>query len=322
MISTSVDLATYGAARDERSAPQRSALVTFVTHVAPFQLLGIAVSPPIIWSSHTSQNRSRSILRTNRLAARLHAPALSESEERRTIMGNLRHNAKPQAAPLDLQSLARPDRGLRSVVCAAAVAFVFFAGFERARRGRLRSTCWRSSSTIRTTWRRFTAPTIAPKTSRNTASSQSISQRCCADAAVVAFLAAPAALDLHHLFDLEPVALQRTKLWAVHDVRPPGWGDPDKAERRALYGAFVVSYLILFLGFHTGPSTDPLFLSLGIPAVVSRWEQIVLGIAFLGLSAFGLSRLARVHRMAEADSVTHACSLRSFFGSCCPRRFH
>jgi tetratricopeptide (TPR) repeat protein len=69
--------------------------------------------------------------------------------------------------------------------------------------------------------------------------------------------------------------------------------DPDKSARRALYGAFVVSYLILFLGFHTGPSTDPLFISLGIPAVVSRWEQIILGVAFLGLSAFGLSRLAR-----------------------------
>jgi tetratricopeptide (TPR) repeat protein len=69
--------------------------------------------------------------------------------------------------------------------------------------------------------------------------------------------------------------------------------DPDKAGRRALYGAFVVSYLILFLGFHTGPSTDPLFVSLGIPQVVSRWEQIALGVAFIGLSAFGLGRLAR-----------------------------
>ena len=69
--------------------------------------------------------------------------------------------------------------------------------------------------------------------------------------------------------------------------------DPDKACRRALYGAFVVSYLILFLGFHTGPSTDPLFLSLGIPAIVSRWEQIILMVAFVGLSAFGLSSLAR-----------------------------
>jgi len=71
-----------------------------------------------------------------------------------------------------------------------------------------------------------------------------------------------------------------------------GGADPDKSARRALYGAFVVSYLVLFLSFHTGPSTDPLFLSLGIPAVVSRWEQIILMVAFVALSAFGLSRLA------------------------------
>jgi tetratricopeptide (TPR) repeat protein len=69
--------------------------------------------------------------------------------------------------------------------------------------------------------------------------------------------------------------------------------DPDKACRRALYGAFVVSYLILFLGFHTGPSSDPLFLSLGIPAVIGKWEQVGLGAAFIALSIFGLSRLAR-----------------------------
>jgi tetratricopeptide (TPR) repeat protein len=68
--------------------------------------------------------------------------------------------------------------------------------------------------------------------------------------------------------------------------------DPDRWTRRALYGAFIVSYLILFLGFHTGPSSDPLFISLGIPAVVSRWEQIILGVAFVGFSIFGLSRLA------------------------------
>jgi tetratricopeptide (TPR) repeat protein len=75
-------------------------------------------------------------------------------------------------------------------------------------------------------------------------------------------------------------------------VRRAG-ASPGKAERRALYGAFVVSYLILFLGFHTGPSADPLFLSLGIPAIVSRWEQIILMAAFAVLSVFGLSRLAR-----------------------------
>jgi tetratricopeptide (TPR) repeat protein len=68
---------------------------------------------------------------------------------------------------------------------------------------------------------------------------------------------------------------------------------PTEAGRRALYGAFVASYLILFLGFHTGPSPDPLFISLGIPAFVSQWEQIALGVAFAALAAFGLSRLAR-----------------------------
>jgi tetratricopeptide (TPR) repeat protein len=68
---------------------------------------------------------------------------------------------------------------------------------------------------------------------------------------------------------------------------------PSDSTRRALYGAFIVSYLILFLGFHTGPSSDPLFLSIGIPAAVSRWEQVVLVVAFVALASFGLLRLAR-----------------------------
>ena len=68
---------------------------------------------------------------------------------------------------------------------------------------------------------------------------------------------------------------------------------PSKAERRALYGAFITSYLVLFLGFHSGPSSDPLFISLGIPLVVGRWGQIVLGAGFLALSAYGLSGLVR-----------------------------
>jgi tetratricopeptide (TPR) repeat protein len=70
--------------------------------------------------------------------------------------------------------------------------------------------------------------------------------------------------------------------------------NPSKAERRALYGAFVASYLILFLGFHSGPSSDPLFVSLGIPPAIARWEQVGLSVVFLVLSIFGLSRLARV----------------------------
>jgi tetratricopeptide (TPR) repeat protein len=69
--------------------------------------------------------------------------------------------------------------------------------------------------------------------------------------------------------------------------------DPDKGTRQALYGAFVASYLILFLGFHTGLSSDPLFRSLGIPVVVSRWEELVLVVGFVLLSTYGLLRLAR-----------------------------
>jgi tetratricopeptide (TPR) repeat protein len=68
---------------------------------------------------------------------------------------------------------------------------------------------------------------------------------------------------------------------------------PSDNTRRALYGAFVVSYLMLFLGFHTGASSDRLFISIGIPAAVSRWEQILLAVAFVALAAFGLGRLAR-----------------------------
>src|SRR6202142_2723685 len=78
--------------------------------------------------------------------------------------------------------------------------------------------------------------------------------------------------------------------------------DPQKPERRAPYGAFIVSYLILFLGFHTGPSTDSLFISLNIPALVSRWEQIILFALFIVLTLFGFSR----YRMAQADSGGHA----------------
>ena len=64
-----------------------------------------------------------------------------------------------------------------------------------------------------------------------------------------------------------------------------------RPERNALYGAFIASYLVLFVGFHTGASSDPLFLSLGIPANMARYGQIALIVAFLGLSIFGFSRL-------------------------------
>jgi tetratricopeptide (TPR) repeat protein len=66
---------------------------------------------------------------------------------------------------------------------------------------------------------------------------------------------------------------------------------PTNPGRRALYAAFLLSYAILFVSFHTGPSTDPLFLSLNLPGVVSSQLLIALAIAFVACSAYALSRL-------------------------------
>jgi tetratricopeptide (TPR) repeat protein len=62
-------------------------------------------------------------------------------------------------------------------------------------------------------------------------------------------------------------------------------------ERRALYSAFLLSYVILFLSFHTGPSNDPLFISLGIPGKVSLIVLLPLALGFVAVSSFGLSPL-------------------------------
>jgi tetratricopeptide (TPR) repeat protein len=68
---------------------------------------------------------------------------------------------------------------------------------------------------------------------------------------------------------------------------------PSHTERRALYSVFLLSYLILILSFHTGPSTDPLFVSLGLPGKVSLALVLALAAAYIILSTFGLSRLVR-----------------------------
>src|ERR1700741_4255048 len=60
---------------------------------------------------------------------------------------------------------------------------------------------------------------------------------------------------------------------------------PANVVRQAMYAAFLLSYGILFLNFHTGPSTDPFFVSLNIPGMVSSQLQIVFALAFLVCSA-------------------------------------
>jgi tetratricopeptide (TPR) repeat protein len=66
---------------------------------------------------------------------------------------------------------------------------------------------------------------------------------------------------------------------------------PSSNVRHAMYAAFLLSYGILFLNFHTGPSTDPLFVSLNIPTAVSSQLQILFAAFFVVFTAFGLSHL-------------------------------
>jgi tetratricopeptide (TPR) repeat protein len=68
---------------------------------------------------------------------------------------------------------------------------------------------------------------------------------------------------------------------------------PSNNVRQALYASFLLSYLILMVNFHTGPSSDPLFLSLGIPTRASNAAVLILGIGFLGFSAYALSALVK-----------------------------
>jgi tetratricopeptide (TPR) repeat protein len=62
--------------------------------------------------------------------------------------------------------------------------------------------------------------------------------------------------------------------------------------RQAIYSAFILSYAILFLSLHTGPS-DRLFYSLGIPEARALVARIILAIAFVAFSAYGLYGLIR-----------------------------
>jgi tetratricopeptide (TPR) repeat protein len=67
---------------------------------------------------------------------------------------------------------------------------------------------------------------------------------------------------------------------------------PTALERRALYVSFLSSYLLLFVGFHTGPSADPMIRSLGLPLLFSELARITLLLFFLLPGFFGLARLA------------------------------
>ncbi|HTQ85405.1 MAG TPA: tetratricopeptide repeat protein [Candidatus Solibacter sp.] len=69
--------------------------------------------------------------------------------------------------------------------------------------------------------------------------------------------------------------------------------EPERRERRALYAAFIASYVLLMISFHTGPSSDEMILSLGIPARWALWPKAACAVFFLGACAWVLARFVR-----------------------------
>src|SRR5271155_5495950 len=68
---------------------------------------------------------------------------------------------------------------------------------------------------------------------------------------------------------------------------------PTEGERQALHLAFIASYLMLLFSFHTGPSSDSLILSLGLPAKFTLPVRGMLGLFFLVATGWSLSSIAR-----------------------------
>ena len=68
---------------------------------------------------------------------------------------------------------------------------------------------------------------------------------------------------------------------------------PSSAERNAIHLSFVASFLLLMLSFHTGPSSDAMILSLGLPAKFTLPARGVLAAFFVGATGWALVSLAR-----------------------------
>src|SRR5580704_12907971 len=68
---------------------------------------------------------------------------------------------------------------------------------------------------------------------------------------------------------------------------------PTEQERRALRLAFVASFVMLMVSFHTGPSNDPLILSLGLAAKFTTPIRLLLAAFFVVASGWALRSLSR-----------------------------
>ena len=120
----------------------------------------------------------------------------------------------------------------------------------------------------------------------------------------VALLLAGAGVSAHLWYPLLPWIFTLYICWSPWHYTGQNFGlammfarraelSPGENERRALHLSFIASYLMLLLSFHTGPSGDPMIISLGLPAVVTLPARIALATFFLGASGWALYSLGR-----------------------------
>src|SRR5580700_8151483 len=120
----------------------------------------------------------------------------------------------------------------------------------------------------------------------------------------VALLLAAAGLITHLWYPLLPWIFTLYICWSPWHYTGQNFGllmmfarrsglTPTDGERQALHLAFIASYLMLLFSFHTGASSDPLILSLGLPARFTLPVRAMLGLFFICASGWALFSLAR-----------------------------
>lgn len=119
-----------------------------------------------------------------------------------------------------------------------------------------------------------------------------------------AFAAAGILVLVHVFHGLLPYLFTVYVTWAAWHFSTQNYGialllaeragvEPSRRGRLALYGGFAASCGVAALAMHVGPSGDPYFVSLGLPAPFARVSRYALAVAALGGWALALREFAR-----------------------------
>src|SRR5580700_4335019 len=267
-------------------------LVTFVTPDAWFPLRSFGILPPIIWSSHTHQHHARQ--RENAAGAR----ACGRNEplsvrNRQPAMGKSRQNSKSQGASW----IYNPWLDLIVGCGAWSAPLLLLSYFSLASNVRMWSVGFYVLALF------FNYPHYMATIYRAYHRAEDLQKYRIFTVYTTGLILLTVFIS-HFWLGILPWIFTLYLTWSPWHYSGQNYGlfmmfarragaNPGRTERWALYGAFIASYLVLFLGFHTGASSDPLFISLAIPVVAGRWGQIGLGVIFFALSAYGMSGLVR-----------------------------